>query len=272
MIDPPKTIFIIPLKDRPTHKIKFINYFNNLLKENDTLNIHNTKLFFINQNDNRLFNRGAIKNIGFIIVKKLYPETYKSINLIYHDVDTIPKDFKLFDYKTFKNSIKHYYGFTYTLGGIFAITAGDFELTKGFSNFWGWGYEDNVLLNRAIKHNININREVLLSPLDNKIIRFTDENSDTITNNKIVSQREIAMYVFKEKLDDLYDITNLNYTENILNNINIFQYDINEFNTSRMYTQSEIKVVNVSKTTISKLSRGWFRRNWNMRSLMSNKH
>jgi len=263
----PKTIFIVPYKNRPTQKNAFLEYFNKLIIENENLNKENTQLFFINQQDDRLFNRGAIKNIGFIVVKNLYPEHYKNITLIYHDIDTFPKDSTLLDYKTKENIIKHYYGYTFTLGGILAIKASDFEKIKGFSNFWGWGYEDNVLNERAILNNIKIDRTINFKPLDVNIIRLNDENTKHISNNKIISRRELSMYANKEPLDNLTDIKNLKYEHtNISDNIN--EYNVTNFNTNRMYSRDEIIYIDVSKQSLRKFTRGWFRQNWNMRNFM----
>ena len=51
------------------------------LRENDIL------LLIIHQKDKRLFNRGAMKNIGFIVLKSLYPQDFMSkITLVFNDV------------------------------------------------------------------------------------------------------------------------------------------------------------------------------------------
>ena len=263
----PTTIFIVPQKNRPTHKKNFIDFFNKLIVENKNLEPDTTQLFFINQNDNRPFNRGGIKNIGFLIVKNLYPNDYKNITLIFHDIDTIPNDSNLLNYKTEKNMIYHYYGFDFVLGGMFSIKASDFELIKGFTNFWGWGYEDNVILHRAIQNNITIDRSNFFDYKTDKIIRFNDENKNNISNLKLINKREISMYTNQEKLDDLTNIKNLNYTEkNNANNNNIIDFDINNFETGRMYKIEEFQFINYKKErhNLHKILRGWFRKDWNM--------
>ncbi len=116
------------------------------------------KLLFVHQCDQRMFNRGALKNIGFYFVKQSYPNTYKSITLVFNDIDCLPCRKGLLDYSVIPGEVKHFYGYTFTLGGIVSIKAGDFERIGGFPNFWGWGYEDNMLQKRVIAAGLTINR------------------------------------------------------------------------------------------------------------------
>jgi hypothetical protein len=148
----PNVVFIIPYRNREEHLEKFKAHMPSVL-----VNL-NHRFLFVHQCDSRSFNRGAMKNIGFIAVKQMYPATYKNITLVFNDIDCMPKEANLLNYVTTPGVVKHFYGYPYALGGIVSILAGDFERIGGFPNFWGWGYEDNMLQNRVIKGRMVIDR------------------------------------------------------------------------------------------------------------------
>ena len=150
----PLVVFIVPYRNREQHLEQFKAHMPTVLA-----NVPWTYTFlFIHQCDDRAFNRGAMKNIGFIAVKQMYPANYKNITLVFNDVDCMPRTANLLDYPTKPGVVKHFYGFSYALGGIVSILAGDFENIGGFPNFWGWGYEDNMLQNRVLKRRMLIDR------------------------------------------------------------------------------------------------------------------
>lgn len=140
----PDIIFIIPYRDRLHQLIQWIDAMTPYLEGVDY------QVVVVHQVDTRRFNRGAMKNLGFLRVKELYPETYKSITLVFNDVDTIPV--KHFDFQTTRGTAKHMFGFRFAFGGLFSMTAGDFEKIGGFPNLWSWGLEDNLLKERWIAH------------------------------------------------------------------------------------------------------------------------
>jgi hypothetical protein len=148
----PKRIFIVPYRNRIQHKFFFSNQMSFLLeKETDY------EIYFVHQNDPRPFNRGAMKNIGFIAMKQKYPDHYKDITFIFNDVDTVPFH-KLFDYQTERGTVAHYYGFETALGGIVVIKGADFELINGYPTYWGWGMEDACLQKRCLFYKLKIDR------------------------------------------------------------------------------------------------------------------
>ena len=70
----PKIIFIVPYRDRKEHLDHFQSHMKIILEDYEPGSF---KFVFAHQCDKRTFNRGAMKNIGFLAVKTMYPNDYK---------------------------------------------------------------------------------------------------------------------------------------------------------------------------------------------------
>lgn len=202
-------IFIIPYRNREQHKYFFLKHMTPILEK------YNYELIFVNQNDNRTFNRGAMKNIGFLYAKEKY-ENYKEITFVFHDIDTLPYREDLFNYHTSTNKIKHFYGFTFCLGGIFSIKGEDFEKINGFPNYWNWGYEDNVIQTRALKNNILIDR--------NEFKEFCNMDILHLLDNPYKIKLKISNLDILQTYDGINTLEKINYNhiDNMLH-VNYFQ-------------------------------------------------
>ncbi len=196
----PKRIFIVPYRNRVQHKFFFSKYMSFILEDSNDYEI-----FFSHQCDARTFNRGAVKNIGFIAARNKYPEHYKDITFIFNDVDTIPFN-KIFDYQTTHGVVKHYYGFKYALGGIVVMKGADFERTNGFPCFWGWGMEDNVLQKRCEAIGLKIDRSIFYNIGSPEILQLFDGIS------RIISKKDPWRGEYDDGIDGLRTITQLKYT------------------------------------------------------------
>ena len=197
----PKLIFIVPYRNREQHLHFFKEHMKKVLSDMKT---QEYKMYFIHQQDEREFNRGAMKNIGYLAIKKMYPNTYKNITIVFNDVDTMPYTKNFLDYNTVHGKVKHFYGYKFALGGIVSIKAGDFEKTKGFPNFWAWGYEDNTLKQRVVNAKLDLDYSQFYPIMDGNILQLKDGL------NRIVSRGEFDKY--KDGSSDTYaDITNLVY-------------------------------------------------------------
>ena len=168
------------------------------------------KIYFVKQCDNRDFNRGAMKNIGFLAMKEKYPNDYQNITFVFNDVDTMPRTKNLLNYNTNVGIIKHFYGKENTLGGIVSIKGSDFEKTLGFPNFWAWGYEDNMFQFRVLKNGLTISRTTFFKIGDPNILQL-NENM-----NRIVNRNEFNRYI--------------NLTDEGFSSISGLEYDIDEEN------------------------------------------
>lgn len=198
----PKIIFIVPYRDRKEQQKKFDEKMKTILK---LYKIEDSKILYIHQCDKRSFNRGAIKNIGFLFVKKMYPECYQDITLVFNDLDTTPSlsnNFEL-NYETSDNVIKHFFGYTYALGGIVSIKAKDFEKINGFPNFWTWGYEDNSLQQRAERNKLTINRDQFFGTK----LKHIDHDLDN--GIKTINRYEFEKYCLKGNNDGIKTIRDL---------------------------------------------------------------
>jgi hypothetical protein len=195
----PKKVFIVPYRNRIQHKFFFCKHMSFILEDNNDYEI-----YFSHQCDVRTFNRGAVKNIGFMAIRDKYPEHYKNITFIFNDVDTIPF-YKIFDYETNQGIVKHYYGYKYALGGIVVIKGSDFEKINGYPCYWGWGMEDNVLQKRCEWANIKIDRSVFYEIGSPQILQLFDGIS------RIISKKDPWRMQQDNGVDGIKTINNLIY-------------------------------------------------------------
>ena len=246
----PNRIFIVPYRDRDIHKKKFLEHMTKYLKDsNDWV------IYFAHQCDNRPFNRGAMKNIGFLAMKRKYPYHYKNITFIFNDVDSYPRIDGMIPYKTNPGIVAHYYGTNFALGGMFAIKGGDFEKTGGFPNFWGWGMEDNLIYERCLQVGLKVDRSCFYPMHDSRIVRLFDGFK------RVYSQREVSIYK-SEKPDTINDIHNIKY--NIENEF----INIQNFSTSENWTILDFKQRDIREGTKLKVEKGFIRKNWSMRNII----
>jgi hypothetical protein len=185
----PPLAFIIPYRDRAEHRLQFLEavdlYFKALKRERDYI------LVFAHQFDERPFNRGAMKNAGFLYIKEKYPRDYKNITLVFNDVDTFPIfDVTMDYYKTIHGIVKHFYGVDFALGGSIAITGYDFERINGFPNYWEWGMEDNILQNRVLNSGIKIDRSMMEKVNSDKYTQIHHGDTRTVDSKIVLKMKE----------------------------------------------------------------------------------
>lgn len=208
-----KTIFIIPYRNREHQKHFFERYITYLLEDEDSSTY---EILFSHQKNNLPFNRGAVKNIGFLYAKEKY-DYYRDIVFVFNDVDTLPYKKGLLDYTLQPNEVKHYYGFKFCLGGIVAIRGSDFEKVGGFPCNWTWGWEDTVLYERVLANGIRINRDQYYEYGDSHILHLIDGVT------KDVSMRTYELYKNKNITDGLSTLKNVKYEKNDMLDIMTFE-------------------------------------------------
>lgn len=217
----PKFIFIVPYRNRAPHLVHFKVYMEYILSD---IPNKDYEIYFIHQFDSRPFNRGAMKNIGFLVMKQKYPNHYKNITFVFNDIDNMPCEKNLLNYKTSTGIVKHFFGFNWTLGGIISITGADFEKINGFPNYWAWGQEDNDIYNRVIKNNIKVDRSQFYKFGDTRIINIKNDANRTLSKEQVFRSGP-------KNTEGLSDIKNLKYNfEKDMINITNFTTRINPMN------------------------------------------
>jgi len=171
------------------------------------------EIYYSHQTDNRPFNRGATKNIGFIAMKNKYPQDYKNITFVFNDIDTLPALKNTFNYITTTGTVKHFYGYQFALGGIFSIIGSDFEKCNGFPNNWGWGLEDNAMYDRVLLNELKVDRAQFFATNSKEVIQIYD------TPHRLINNNEPNNYIHKNLRDNLNSIYELDYSIEHNNNL-----------------------------------------------------
>jgi hypothetical protein len=139
----------IPYRNREEHLKKLIPHLSKHLNDQEIEH----KFYVGHQVDDKLFNRGAMKNIA---AKYAFDDGCDYV--AWHDVDMLPKLDADYSYPT-ENPLhiatklsKYNYtlGYDQYFGGVILFTKEQVEKTNGYSNdYWDWGMEDDDLFWRC---------------------------------------------------------------------------------------------------------------------------
>ena len=140
-----KLAIIVPYRDRKSHLDIFVPHMKKYLSDYDF------KIFVIEQGDDKPFNRGKLLNIGAKIAIK---EGFDYLAL--HDVDMLPLNGVDYSYPDtpihLVSKLNKEEPFLDYFGGVTLFNVHDYKIINGYSNeYWGWGFEDDDLLNRCIE-------------------------------------------------------------------------------------------------------------------------
>jgi len=141
----------VPYRNREAHLDQFIPRVGNFLEERGI----DYCMYFGHQVDDKLFNRGAMKNIA---AEQAFKDGCDYI--VWHDIDMIPEDDNC-DYSFPKDNPRHIaihisktnYHLKYAdyFGGAVIFSKEQVERTNGYSNdYWDWGMEDDDLFWRCV--------------------------------------------------------------------------------------------------------------------------
>ena len=141
----------VPYRNREIHLHEFIPKVGKYLKNQGI----DFQMYFCHQVDDKLFNRGATKNIA---AKHAFEDGCDYI--VWHDIDMIPEEGGGCDYSYPTEGPRHIatqisqmdYQLKYHeyFGGAVLFTKEHVEATNGYSNdYWDWGMEDDDLFYRC---------------------------------------------------------------------------------------------------------------------------
>ena len=234
MSEIPEIIFIVPYRKREPQLEIMINHYTSLFDK------QNYKIFVAHQNDKRFFNRGAMKNLGFLHAKECYPNNYLDILFIFNDVDILFGCRDETDIRTQKGFVKHYYGYKQTFGGIFSLYGRDFERMNGFPNIWNWGYEDNCLrqrwkyINKTSMIDYSEFCDVTRNKIQQKYVIMTyicAGDRDEKVFNKHTTWNHYKLCCKNLLYDGLNKLYNVNKIQTTPSEDNVIIIDINNFTT-----------------------------------------
>lgn len=138
------------------------------------------KLIIIEQNNNHMFNRGILLNIGFLEREKQVD--YRIKYYIHHNCDLFPsiEQNPVLDYSfTSINEVRDIFGYSGGIGGIAIFNRLTFLEINGFPNdYFNWGAEDCTLHKRCEKNSIDIKR-----PLYNVGVHEESHSRDSSYND-----------------------------------------------------------------------------------------
>ena len=119
------------------------------------LMLHFDRIIVVEPVDYVPFNRGWIKNVGFLL-SFAGPDD----SVYFHDADTLPTSDTWVYPPVPRGCVVHLYGHRHCLGGIVGVDPAVFNYIGGFPHTDAWGGEDRQLQSACIKNNIRIDRSL----------------------------------------------------------------------------------------------------------------
>ena len=167
----------VPYRNRELHLNEFVPKVGKYLKNQGI----DFQMYFCHQVDDKLFNRGATKNIA---AKHAFEDGCDYI--VWHDIDMIPEEGC--DYSFPEKHPRHIatqisqmgYKLKYHeyFGGAVLFSKEQVENTNGYSNdYWDWGMEDDDLFWRCHKEGYTNDTYLTPESIKQKYARFNGENS-----------------------------------------------------------------------------------------------
>ena len=169
----------VPYRNRELHMHEFIPKVGKYLKNRNI----DFQIYIVHQVDDKLFNRGATKNIA---AKHAFEDGCDYI--VWHDIDMIPEEDGGANYSYPGDAPRHiatkieqmdwqlkYHEY---FGGAVLFTKEQVEATNGYSNdYWDWGMEDDDLFWRCHKEGLTNDTWLDIEPIKQKYLSFNGIDS-----------------------------------------------------------------------------------------------
>ncbi|KAK6618375.1 hypothetical protein RUM44_002827 [Polyplax serrata] len=149
------SVIVVPFRGRHDQLKIFLHYIHPFLQKQ----LISYRIIVVEQTFHKPFNRGYLLNIGFTEALKIHPFHC----FIFHDVDLLPMVEMNMYACTYKprhlcpaiNSWRYKLKYLTAFGGVVAILREHFQIINGFSNnYYGWGGEDDDLMQRVLKYKL----------------------------------------------------------------------------------------------------------------------
>ena len=167
----------VPYRNREAHLKEFIPKVSKYLEDNGI----DFCIYFGHQIDDKLFNRGAMKNIA---AKHAFEDGCDYI--VWHDIDMIPEEGCDYSFPTENpihiatNISQMDYQLKYEeyFGGAVIFSKEQVEKTNGYSNdYWDWGMEDDDLFWRCVLEGYANEQFMSYTEEEQEFVSFNGESS-----------------------------------------------------------------------------------------------
>ena len=236
----------VPYRNREAHLKEFVPRIGKFLEERGI----DYCMYFGHQTDDKLFNRGAMKNIA---AEQAFKDGCDYI--VWHDIDMVPEEGCDYSYPTEKprhiatqiSQMNYELKYEEYFGGAILFSKEQVMNTNGYSNdYWDWGMEDDDLFWRCVLEGYADDTYMDFDGKDMEFLRF-DGNSSYIeipTSRKLrnVTTREhtVSVLVRAQQQEDKVPIYLIGDEDRRFVEYPIFRrpgYDWGlSYNNSRAYT------------------------------------
>jgi len=257
----PDISFIVPIRDRKEMREGLEQNLKNIFSNKQI------EIIYVNQNNNELFMRGQLCNIGFIHslaeiivfqdvdMRYLYPIDFSQLKngpfvgwdkIVQINTNKCLKDKSIAELE--QSAVQNLCGF----GGSTVFTRSQFILAGGFSNLpIGWGGEDNILADRAkIRRLPGVIAHVSHpASISNKRVPWYQRNYDISISEKYRNKYldGFAQTAFDANLNKNNSIDNI-YVNNISVYKNFKYIDLMPTN-KKIFSESNSNITTVNNTT-----------------------